>query len=144
MNRWHPRLLSKLMYKRCRNDDYAATCCKMTPKMSAAWPELCNIPFPSVLQAACKRFFDYCQLHRIALQGPGFHMSYDTSIPRQAGLSGSSAIVCAAINCLMQHYQVADQIPIESRPELVLSAENELGITAGGCVWVGGACELPL
>ena len=38
-----------------------------------------------------------------------FTLTYETSIPRQAGLSGSSAIVCAALNCLLDFYDVADQ-----------------------------------
>ena len=38
-----------------------------------------------------------------------FTLAYETSIPRQAGLSGSSAIVCAALNCLLDFYGVASQ-----------------------------------
>ena len=37
----------------------------------------------------------------------------------------------AALTCLMQYYGVADRIPQVERPALVLSAEQELGITAG-------------
>ncbi len=46
-------------------------------------------------QATCKRFHEYCKEHSIQLEAKGFRLSYDTHIPRQAGLSGSSAIVCA-------------------------------------------------
>lgn len=49
----------------------------------------------------------------------------------QAGLSGSSAIVCAALNCLLDFYEVRHLIKVETRPSLILSAENELGIVAG-------------
>lgn len=43
--------------------------------------------------------------------------------------SSSSA---PAINCLMAFFGVGPQhIPLEQRPALVLSAESELGITAG-------------
>lgn len=49
----------------------------------------------------------------------------------QAGLSGSSAIVCAALNCLLDFYEVRHLVKVEVRPNLVLSAEKELGIVAG-------------
>lgn len=47
------------------------------------------------------------------------------------GLSGSSAIVCAALNCLVDFYKVRHLIKVEVRPGLVLSAEKQLGIVAG-------------
>ncbi len=38
----------------------------------------------------------------------------------------------AALNCLLLHYGVPDEVlPVAERPSLVLSAESELGITAG-------------
>lgn len=49
----------------------------------------------------------------------------------QTGLSGSSAIVTAALNCLLDFYKVRHLIKVEIRPKLVLSAEQELGIVAG-------------
>lgn len=49
----------------------------------------------------------------------------------QAGLSGSSAIVCAALSCLLDFYNVRHLIKVEIRPHLILSAEKELGIVAG-------------
>lgn len=51
--------------------------------------------------------------------------------PLQCGLSGSSAIVCATLNCLLCHYGVEAAVPHIVRPALVLSAEQDLGITAG-------------
>lgn len=45
--------------------------------------------------------------------------------------SGSSAIALAGLNCLMRYYGVEGSVPVEDRPGLVLSAEEELGITAG-------------
>ncbi len=51
----------------------------------------------------------YCQEHGIELQSKSFSLEYDTNIPRQAGLSGSSAIACAALNCLMQYYDIQDR-----------------------------------
>ncbi|KAK9788006.1 hypothetical protein WJX73_000302 [Symbiochloris irregularis] len=85
-----------------------------------------------LLMAICKVFVQHCTAKGIPLHTRGFNLSYETNIPRQAGLSGSSAIVCAALSCLMEHYQVSDRLPLEERPNLILQAEQqELGITAG-------------
>ncbi|KAI3939275.1 hypothetical protein MKX01_002143 [Papaver californicum] len=69
--------------------------------------------------------------NNIELNGGKFTLSYDTNIPRQTGLSGSSAIVCAALNCFLDFYNVRHLIKVEVRPNLILSAERELGIVAG-------------
>ena len=44
----------------------------------------------------------------------------------QAGLSGSSAIVCAALSCLLDFYDVRHLIKVEMRPNLILNAEKEV------------------
>ena len=49
----------------------------------------------------------------------------------QTGLSGSSAIVSAALGCLLDFYNVRHLIKLQVRPNLVLNAEKELGIVAG-------------
>ncbi|XP_054821185.1 glucuronokinase 1 [Prosopis cineraria] len=84
-----------------------------------------------LLMAICKVFYNYCKDNNIDLNGGNFTLSYDTNIPRQAGLSGSSAIVCATLNCLLDFYKVRHLIKVEVRPSLILTAENELGIIAG-------------
>ena len=58
---------------------------------------------------------------------------YDTNIPRQVGLAGSSAIVTAAFRCLMQFYCLRDlDIPRKLQPQFVLDVETqELQINAG-------------
>ncbi|KAH7845621.1 hypothetical protein Vadar_004114 [Vaccinium darrowii] len=84
-----------------------------------------------LLIAVCKVFHNYCKDNKIDLQGGNFTLSYDTNIPRQTGLSGSSAIVCAALNCLLDFYKVSHLIKVEVRPNLVLNAEKEIGIVAG-------------
>ncbi|KAJ3680843.1 hypothetical protein LUZ60_015332 [Juncus effusus] len=84
-----------------------------------------------LLMAICKVFFNYCKQNNIDLRKENFTLSYDTNIPRQTGLSGSSAIVCAALNCLMDFYKVRSLIKVEIRPNLILNAEKELGIVAG-------------
>jgi glucuronokinase len=55
---------------------------------------------------------------------------YQTTIPRQVGLAGSSAIIVATLRCLMEFYDV--HLPIEVQPTFVLLVEqDELGITVG-------------
>ncbi|XP_024975937.1 glucuronokinase 1 [Cynara cardunculus var. scolymus] len=84
-----------------------------------------------LLMATCKVFNKYCKEQGIDLHNNNFSLSYDTNIPRQTGLSGSSAIVCAAFSCLLDFYDVRDKIAVEMRPQLILNAEKELGIVAG-------------
>ncbi|KAK6928408.1 GHMP kinase N-terminal domain [Dillenia turbinata] len=84
-----------------------------------------------LLMAICRVFWKYCKENGIDLHDRNFTLSYDTNVPRQTGLSGSSAIVSAALNCLLDFYKVRHLIKVEVRPNLVLSAENELGIVAG-------------
>ncbi|PON36627.1 Mevalonate/galactokinase [Parasponia andersonii] len=84
-----------------------------------------------LLMAICKVFRNYCKDNNIDLHGGNFTLSYDTNIPRQAGLSGSSAIVCAALSCLLDFYKLRQLIKVEVRPQLILNAEKELGIVAG-------------
>lgn len=84
-----------------------------------------------LLMAICGVFHKHCKENQINLHSGNFTLSYDTNIPRQTGLSGSSAIVTAALNCLLDFYKVRHLIKVEIRPKLVLSAEQELGIVAG-------------
>ncbi|KAH9791009.1 glucuronokinase 1 [Citrus sinensis] len=84
-----------------------------------------------LVMAICKVFFKYCKDNKIDLHKGNFTLSYDTNIPRQTGLSGSSAIVCAALDCLLDFYKVRHLVKVEIRPNLILNAEKELGIVAG-------------
>ncbi|GAA0160068.1 carbohydrate kinase [Lithospermum erythrorhizon] len=84
-----------------------------------------------LLMAICKVFHNHCKENKISLRQGNFTLSYHTNIPRQTGLSGSSAIVCAALSCLLDFYNVRHLIKVEIRPNLVLNAEKELGIVAG-------------
>lgn len=86
-----------------------------------------------VLLATCKIFYDYCTDNGIALPDINFTVTYNTNIPRQVGLSGSSAIVRSLMACLMKAYNLDyHDVPSEILPTLILSVETkELGITAG-------------
>jgi len=98
-----------------------------------------------LIKAAIKKFCEYCDENNIKLSNKNFTIRYHSSIPRQVGLAGSSAIITATIRALMKFYKV--KIPLEILPNIVLSAEvDELGINAGlqdrviqayeGCVYM--------
>jgi len=98
-----------------------------------------------IIKAAIKKFCDYCDENGIRLSSKNFTIRYNSNIPRQVGLAGSSAIIIATLRGLMQFYEV--EIPLESLPTIALEAEvNELSINAGlqdrviqsyeGCVYM--------
>ncbi len=98
-----------------------------------------------LIKAAIKKFCEYCENNKIKLSNKNFTLRYQSSIPRQVGLAGSSAIITAAMKGLMKFYNV--KIPLPVLPSLILSAEvDELGISAGlqdrviqvyeGCVYM--------
>jgi len=104
-----------------------------------------------LIKAAIRQFCDYCEREGIRLPNKQFTIRYQTSIPRQVGLSGSSAIVVATFRALMRFFRV--DIPRPLLPTLVLKAETEeLGIAAGlqdrviqcyeGCVYMDFQREL--
>jgi len=83
-----------------------------------------------LVKATIKRFVDYCRQCNLKLHDRNFSVRYETNIPRQVGLAGSSSIIVATLRCLMKFYGI--DIPIEQQPSLVLSVETEeLGISAG-------------
>ncbi len=98
-----------------------------------------------LIKAGIKKFTDFCELHNIRLPNRNFTVRYRSSIPRQVGMSGSSAILVALMRALMKFYDI--EIPLEELPRLVMVAETEeLGIAAGlqdrviqsyeGCVYM--------
>ena len=104
-----------------------------------------------LIKAAIKKFSEYCDEHSIRLGNKNFTVRYHSSIPRQVGLAGSSAIITATVRALMKYYEV--EIPLEKMPSIILSAEvDELGINAGlqdrvaqvyeGCVYMDFDKEL--
>uniref|UniRef100_A0AAQ5Z4F4 Glucuronokinase with uridyl pyrophosphorylase n=1 Tax=Amphiprion ocellaris TaxID=80972 RepID=A0AAQ5Z4F4_AMPOC len=86
-----------------------------------------------LLQATCKKFYQFCSKQGIALTKQNFTLKYDTNIPRQVGLAGSSAIVSATLKCLMKFYNITDSdLPKPVRANFILNVEtDELFITAG-------------
>lgn len=83
-----------------------------------------------LVKATIKVFAEYCWREQIRLPQRNFSLRYETDIPRQVGLGGSSAIITAAMRGLSGFYGVS--IPREILPGLVLSVETEeIGIDAG-------------
>ena len=83
-----------------------------------------------LVKATIKKFVEFCQRQGHALHPRNFSIRYESSIPRQVGLAGSSAIIVATLRCLMEFYGI--DIPRDVQPSLALSVETEeLGIAAG-------------
>ena len=83
-----------------------------------------------LIKATIKHFVEYCLEQGLTLHDRNFSIRYETNIPRQVGLAGSSAIIVATLRCLMEFYEI--QIPLAVQPTFVLSVETEeLGISAG-------------
>jgi len=83
-----------------------------------------------LVKATIKKFVEYCRRHELSLDDRNFSVRYETNIPRQVGLAGSSAIIVATLRCLMEFYGI--EIPRRVQPSLVLAVEKEeLGIAAG-------------
>ncbi len=83
-----------------------------------------------LVKATIKRFVEYCQAQGLTLHRRNFSVRYETNIPRQVGLAGSSSIIIATLRCLLDYYQI--DMPLEIQPSFALSVETEeLGIAAG-------------
>ncbi|MDR1963214.1 MAG: hypothetical protein LBQ50_05505 [Planctomycetaceae bacterium] len=101
-----------------------------------------------LVKAAIHGFAEYCTQRGLLLHNRNFSIRYETTIPRQVGMAGSSAIVVATLRALMDFYGIV--IPKPTLPSLVLSIErDQLGIMAGlqdrvaqvyeGCVYMNFA-----
>lgn len=83
-----------------------------------------------LVKAAIRRFYDWTQKRGLSLEPRNFSVRYDSNIPRQVGLAGSSAIIASTVRALMEFFQV--DVPKPQLANLVLSVETEeLGISAG-------------
>lgn len=86
-----------------------------------------------VLFATCRRFAGYCEERGFKLRKANFTIAYDTNIPRQSGLGGSSGVIIAALRALLRFYRVPARLVSPGElAKLALSVETkELGIAAG-------------
>ena len=98
-----------------------------------------------LLKAVLCIFWDYCRERKIEIPPRNLTLRYSSTIPRQIGLGGSSALVTAGLKALMAFSGA--RIPLEIQPTLILNAEQEeLGIKGGlmdrviqvyeGCVYM--------
>ncbi|KAJ3227457.1 hypothetical protein HK099_001913 [Clydaea vesicula] len=83
--------------------------------------------------AMTKIFTNYCKNNSISLKKCGFKVIYETNIPRQVGLAGSSALIIAFLKALLKFYEIDDSvIPLHVQANLALNAEKlELSISSG-------------
>ena len=86
-----------------------------------------------LIEAILVRFDHYCRQRGIALPRRNCTIEYHSDIPFGVGLGGSSAIITATFNALMQFYELTEvDIPRAEQPNVILQAETEeLGISAG-------------
>ena len=83
-----------------------------------------------LVKAAIKVFAQHCGNLEITLPEDNFSLRYNTDIPRQVGLAGSSAIITAVFRALCEFYHI--EIPPQILANLVLETETrEIGIAAG-------------
>ena len=82
-----------------------------------------------LIKATVKSFVDYCHAQTIELHDQNFSVRYQTNIPQQVGLAGSSAIITATLHALMEFYGVDMPLPVQ--PTFVLAVEGALGIAGG-------------
>lgn len=83
-----------------------------------------------LIKATLKRFVEYCEAAGLKLHDRNFSIRYETHIPQQVGLAGSSAIIVATLRCLLEFYGL--EMPQDAQPSFVLSVETDkLGIAAG-------------
>jgi glucuronokinase len=83
-----------------------------------------------LIKATIKKFCEYCKRAGKPLHAGKFSIRYQSDVPRQVGLAGSSAIIVATLRCLMDFYHA--DIPLQMLPSLALSVETEeLSITGG-------------
>lgn len=83
-----------------------------------------------ILSATLKKFVDHCRAENLILHDRGFEIEFVTTIPREVGLAGSSAIITAVLRNLLEFYDVT--IPIVQQANLILEVETkEMGISAG-------------
>ena len=86
-----------------------------------------------LIKSTIKSFAEFCRRQsepNYRLHDQNFSIRYETNIPRGVGLAGSSAIVVATLQCLMEYYETT--IPKQVQASLARSVENDnLGIACG-------------
>lgn len=86
-----------------------------------------------LMYATCRRFHEHFRKLGISLPKRNFTLEYDINIPRQVGLAGSSAITVAALQALLDLFEMTERdMPLPVQPTFALEVETkELHIQAG-------------
>jgi len=83
-----------------------------------------------LIKATIKQFVDYCTKFNHLLHDRNFAIRYQSNIPQQVGMAGSSAIIIATLRALMDFYDIS--IDTRIQPSIALNVErSELGIEGG-------------
>ena len=83
-----------------------------------------------LIKATIKVFYEYCRKSGVELKDTNFTILFETTIPFQVGMGGSSAIITSCIHALETLFEI--EIPKPTLANLILSVErDELGIPAG-------------
>lgn len=86
----------------------------------------------ALVMASCKKFMDIVKANGLYPIDRNFEMKYSSSIPRQVGLGGSSALIIATIWSLAEFYNVTHVFSNSYLAQKALEVEvEELGLTAG-------------
>jgi len=84
---------------------------------------------PQLLAATARTFVDLADSIGQPVDS-GFTLSYETTIPRQVGLAGSSALVISALKGLNELFNI--NVPSHILPSVALAVEtSQLGLSAG-------------
>ncbi|KAI8804875.1 hypothetical protein BJ742DRAFT_429967 [Cladochytrium replicatum] len=86
-----------------------------------------------LIKACLKVFVQHCKANNFSLVRRGFRIVYESCIPRQVGLAGSSAFITAIFKAIMTYNELTPtEIPKPIQANLILQAEkDELSIQAG-------------
>jgi glucuronokinase len=100
------------------------------PDLASFYESVQEVSNKSLLQATLKRFLDHCHANQVTVTGSGFEIRFQSNIPLQVGMAGSSAIITATWRVLMQHFGL--DLPPHLLANQVLEVETlEMGIGAG-------------
>jgi len=100
-------------------------------------------PAQSLVTAAVKSFAEHCEGQGVRLDGRGFSITYESTVPTHVGFGGSSALVTACLRALFRHFRLDIERP--ALATLVRAVErNELEVPAGYQDRVAQAYDCPV
>ena len=95
-------------------------------------PDLSEGGLSRLVLGALIHFQEDCVASGLAIEASGFKLNLETTIPRQVGLAGSSAVITAVTRCLLTHHGLGTALPPHAIADMVLKVETDrLGIHGG-------------